>query len=133
MSLESEDFAVTDSELIARFIVSSKWFRRDQTVRQDAFIPHPHPDLSVTRHKSFSENEIWNVGQEIANKRPATLYGRADISVEDVRKQKLVVEARPVPDNVNHASIVGWPLGKPAQKILALELAASSHFVPKLV
>ena len=131
MSGEGTSSFVTNNELLARFITSSKWFRNNQTVRQDAFIPYPYPDLSVTRHKSLSEQEIWKVGQEISDARPTTLYGRADVSAEEVRKQKLTVEPRPVPENLNHACVLGWPLDKPAQKILALELAAVARFVPK--
>ena len=132
MNNEGTSLFVKNSELLARFITSSKWFRpSNQTVKQDAFIPHPYPDLSVTRHKSLSKQEIWKVGQEISDARPATLYGRADISAEDVRKQKLSVEPRPVPENLNHACILGWPRDKPAQKVLALELAAVAHFVLK--
>lgn len=132
MSDEGTSPSVKNSELLARFITSSKWFRpSNQTVKQDAFIPYPYPDLSVTRHKSISEQEIWKVGQEISDVRPATLYGRADVSAEEVRKQKLTVEPRPVPENLNHACILGWPIDKPAQKILALELAAVARFVPK--
>jgi hypothetical protein len=124
--------SIKNEELLARFITSSKWFRQsNQTVKQDAFIPYPYPDLSVTRHKSLSEPEIWKIGQEISDARPATLYGRADISAEEVRKQKLTIEPRPVPENLNHACILGWPLDKPAQKILALEFAAVARFVPK--
>jgi hypothetical protein len=132
VSDEGTSPSVKNSALLARFITSSKWFRpSNQTVKQDAFIPHPYPDLSVTRHKSLSKQEIWKVGQEISDARPATLYGRADIFAEDVRKQKLTVEPRPVPENLNHACILSWPIDKPAQKILALELAAVARFVPK--
>ncbi len=131
MSDEATSLSIENGELLARFIMSGKWFRSDRTVRQDAFIPYPYPDLSVTRHKSLSEEEIWKLGQEISDARPATLYGRADLSAEAVRKQKLSVEPRPVPENLNHACISGWPQDKPAQKILALELAAAASFIPK--
>ncbi|MDE3068088.1 MAG: hypothetical protein KGJ60_11130 [Verrucomicrobiota bacterium] len=132
MSEEITFSFVGDSELLARFITSSKWFRpSSQTVKQDAFIPYPHPDLSVTRHHSLSEEKIWEIGQTISDARPATLYGRADVLAGEVRKQKLTVESRPVPENLNHACISGWPADKPAQKILALELAATASFIPK--
>jgi hypothetical protein len=49
----------------------------------------------------------------------------------EVRKQKLTVEPKPVPENLNHADITGWPADKPTQKILALELAAVARYVPK--
>lgn len=123
---------VRDDEMLARFITSSKWFRStSQTVKQDAFIPYPYPDLSVTRHQSLSEREIWEIGRKISDARPANLHGRADVSAGEARKQKLTVESKPVPDNLNHACISGWPTDKPAQKILALELAAAANFVPR--
>lgn len=126
--------ALQDTELLARFITSSRWFRNgDQTVRPDAFIPHPYPDLSVTRHRESSDAEIWATGEAvIANReqRPK-LHGRADLTVRDVRDVKLQVEAQPVPENINHAAIVGWPADKPAQKIYAVELAAKARrFIP---
>ena len=122
--------AVSNEELLARFITASKWVRSDNTVRQDAFIPYPYPDLSVTRHRSLSEQELWKIGQEIADARPVNLYGRADILTTKVRRQKLTIEPMPVPENVNHACILGWPLDKPAQKIRAMELAAAAKFTP---
>lgn len=123
---------VTADEWLARFILFSKWIRStDNTPKPDAFIPHPWPDLSVTRHKDISVEELWRIGQGIADARPATLYGRADLTAEEVRRQTLDVEPRPVPDNGNHACIVGWPTDKPAQKILAQELAAVARYVPK--
>ena len=132
MNGEATSPFVENNELLARFITSSRWFRpSNQTVRQDAFIPHPYPDLSVTRHKSLSEAEIWQIGQEISDARPTILYGRADISAEEVRIQKLIVEPRPEPENLNHACILGWPADKPAQKFLAMELAAVARFIPK--
>jgi hypothetical protein len=123
--------AIGDNECLARFITSSKWIRTsDKTVKQDAFIPYPYPDLSVTRHGSFSQQELWEIGKTIAAVRPATLYGRADVTAQDVRRQKLGVEPRPVPENLNHASIIGWPIDKPAQKSYAQELAAAARYVP---
>ena len=123
---------VAAEELLARFITSSSWIRKsDQTVTQNAFIPHPYPDLSVTRHKDLSHGQLWRIGQEVANARPATLYGRADVTATEVRRQKLEVEPRPVPENLNHASIIGWPADKPAQKSFAQELAAVARYVAK--
>lgn len=122
---------VAANEWLARFILFSKWIRgSDSTIRPDAFIPHPWPDLSVTRHKDISVQELWRIGQRVADDRPATLYGRADFTTEEVNRQKLDVQPRPIPGNRNHACIVGWPGDKPAQKILAQELAAVARYVP---
>lgn len=124
---------VADDEQLARFILFSNWIRIvDQTVKPDAFIPHPHPDLSVTRHKNLSEQELWQIGQGIAATRPATLYGRADIRATVIRQQALEIAPKPVANNPNHANVIGWPADKPAQKSIAQELAAKAHFVPRL-
>lgn len=121
---------VTDEELLARFILFKGWIRKSNlTVKPDAFIPHPYPDLSVTLHKNISEQELWRIGGDVADARGATLYGRADIHAAEVRRQALNVEPRPVSDNPNHANITGWPAEKPGQKITALQLAAKACFV----
>jgi len=123
---------VHDDELLARFILFSGWLRKDQTVRPDGFIPHPYPDLSVTRHCGLSESQLWQIGQDAADARPkATLYGRADLKTMDVRRQKLQVTTAPLRKNLNHANITGWPPDKPSQKIIAQELAASATFVAR--
>jgi hypothetical protein len=123
--------SVEASELLARFITASGWVRsKCQTVKQDAFIPYPYPDLSATRHRNLTQEDLWRIGQEVAAARPATLYGRADVLAADVRRQRLEVEPRPVPENLNHASIIGWPSDKPSQKIIAQQLAAVAGYVP---
>lgn len=125
---------VADDEWLARFILFSKWVRaNDQTVKPDAFIPHPHPDLSVTRHKNLTEQELWRIGQGIADGRPAKLYGRADIRTAEVRRQALEVQARPVCGNPNHANVTGWPAEKSAQKNIAQQLAAAAPYLRKPV
>lgn len=126
--------SITSDEQLSRFILFRKWIRNSgpiKTVKPDAFIPHPYPDLSVTRHENLSESELWSIGQGIANTRPATLYGRADIRATKVRQQSLIIEVRPVASNPNHAVLIGWPSDKPAQKIIAQELAAKANFLPK--
>lgn len=131
MNDEGGRSSVTSDEQLARFILFGDWVRKsNKTVKQDAFIPHPHPDLSVTRHKNLSEQELWQAGQGIADARPATLHGRADIRAAEVRRQALEVEPKPIASNPNHANVIRWPVGKPAQKIIAQELAAKANFVP---
>ena len=94
---------VAPSELLARYITSSRWFRRqDQTVKQDAFIPPESPlELSVTRHLNLSENDIWNIGREIAAGQSRNLHGRADVETSHVTAQSLNVVPQPVPNNPN--------------------------------
>lgn len=121
---------VTDSEVLARFVLSRGWIRSSNgTVKPDAFIPYPWPDLSVTRHVGLSIEEIWQIGQTVADSRPATLYGRADIQALSVTNQSLQIV--PTREPKNHANITGWPKDKPAQKIIALQLAADAWYVPR--
>jgi hypothetical protein len=123
----------SSDERLARFILASNWIRKaDQTIKPDAFIPYPYPNLSVTRHGNLPEPALWRVGQDIAIARPATLYGRADFCVAAVKRQSLDVVSQPEANNPNHANVTGWPADKPAQKIIAQELAAKAHFVPRL-
>lgn len=129
MSEEASFPPVTDDEWLARFVLFSGWVRSsDRTIRPDAFIPYPYPDLSVTRHQGLSEGELWEIGQTIASSRPVALYGRADIQALHVRRQSLHIV--PTAEPRNHANVTGWPKDKPAQKIIAQELAAVAHYLP---
>ena len=75
------DLLVSDEEWLARYILRKDHVRQDGTVKPDPFIPHPHADLSVTRHLGLDEQELWNAGtkvaEQVANKRPGatTLQG----------------------------------------------------------
>jgi hypothetical protein len=123
---------VATDEMLARYVLHSSHVRRsNQTVKQDAFVPHPYPNLSVTRHLSATESELWTVGENVAVACGKTLYGRGDVSTTVCLTQKLTVKASPTPDNPNHADVSAWPADKPAQKIIALEIAAVAKFVPK--
>jgi hypothetical protein len=123
---------IDNSELLARFVTSSGWIRGDQTVKQDAFIPPPDAELSVTRHIGLSESQIWGIGQGVvAAIQGRTLHGRADVTAVDVRMTKLQVVPDGEETNPNHAVIVGWPSDKPGQKILAQQLAARAKFKRK--
>ena len=128
MTTVSEAEVIAGGELLARFILQSSHIRQDHTVKPDAFIPHPYPDLSVTRHLELSEAQIWAIAVEVARSIPKTLYGRADIRAHVFRSQGLEVIAAPVPKNPNHSNVIGWPAGKPAQKIVAQQIAASAGF-----
>lgn len=119
---------VSEDEWMARFILFSAWIRKsDRSVRPEAFVPHLSA-LSVIRHIGLSEAELWQIGQEIAFERPATLYGRADLQAMNVIKKSLRIV--PTPEPKNPANITGWPADKPSQKIIAQEIAAEARFVP---
>lgn len=117
-------------ELLARFVLQRSHIRSsDRTIKPDALIPHPRADLSVTRHLMATEVELWSVGQDVANTRGKTLYGRGDFSAVMCANQRLVVQAAPLANNPNHANVRGWPAEKPLQKIIAQQVAAATKFV----
>jgi hypothetical protein len=119
--------AVETNERLARFILTRSHFRPDRTVKQDAFIPYPYPDLSVTRHLQLSEAALWQIGRDVARPTGKTLYGRADVEAAVFLRQELRVIADPIfPENPNHANVTGWPAEKPAQKIIAQRIAAAA-------
>jgi hypothetical protein len=133
MSKDSEQL-VGDEESVARFILYEKWIRKsDNTPKPDAFIPPSDLNLSVTRHIGLPEEGIWEIGQKVAHDRAekgsnAKLEGRADLSVNEVRKISLEVQAHPLPENLNHAHITDWPIDKSARKSMAQELAAVAQY-----
>ena len=117
---------VESNEWLARFILNRVHLRHDRTVRQDAFIPHPYPDLSVTRHLQLSGTQLWEIGWDVAREIGRPLLARADVQAFVFQRQKLRVVAAPLPENPNHANVTGWPVGKPAQKIIAQQIAAAA-------
>jgi hypothetical protein len=123
--------AVTEDETVARYVLSSRHVRPNGTLKPDAFIPHPYVDLSVTRHRSTTEDELWSIGDEIARERERTLYGRGDVVVSSLISHSLTVKADPIPRNPNHAGVCGWPLEKSAQKTIAQQVAAVAVHVSR--
>jgi hypothetical protein len=119
-------------ESLARYVLQSSHIRQSNgTLKPDAFIPHPYRDLSMTRHLLASEAELRAIGENIAAAIGKTFYGRGDIRTSVCLAQKLLAKADPVPGNPNHASVSDWPGDKPAQKIIAQEIAAMSIFIAK--
>lgn len=119
---------VAPNEELARFAVEKSYFRADNTVRPDAFMPGSGNAVSVFRQSGLSEWEIWELGvTHVATPRDKPLLGRAVIHVRHVLSQELRVElAEPPP---RHANILGWPGEHEKQKGKALELAALATFV----
>jgi hypothetical protein len=118
---------VDDDELLARFILNSNEFRSDDSVKPTLFMPYKYVTLSVNRHRDATADETWHIGREVARQRNKTLYGRSDITANACKVDTLTVVAKPLlPENPNHADIVGYPAAKEDQKSLAQELVASA-------
>jgi len=76
----------------------------------------------------LSVEQLWAIGKSVAAKRSLLLHGRADTNVSTVKDQELSVRPTPLPENLNHANIDGWPTSKSEQKIKALEIAKTAIF-----
>lgn len=128
---------VQPDEGLARFIFSRSHIRpSDGTIKSNAFIPPPNKKLSVTRHRDATEDEVWGVGKSIAIDREKTLRGRGDVVANTCLERGLAIRPDPVlghatlPDNPNHANVVGWPEDDPVrQKMFAIEIAAQAKLV----
>jgi hypothetical protein len=124
---------VAADETLARYILQRSHMRpSDRSLKPDAFMPPPDLELSVTRHLSATEDELWSVGEDVAVATGKILYGRGDVQTFVCLDHTLVVHAAPlIPDNPNHAHVMGWPTEKPAQKNIAQEIASQTAYVPK--
>lgn len=129
---------VAADEMLARFITQASQFRSsDQTMKPDLFIPFRLTELSMTRHREATAEELWQVGREVAALRQQRLYGRADIRASDCTIGPLSVVRDPIlppdePYNPNHANVIGFPATKDDQKALAIKIAhkASKRIAP---
>ena len=108
--------SVEQDEILARYVLEKKLvYDKDKSAKPRLFYPYRHVELSVNRHRDCTDNEIWHFGFGVAKFRGKKLHGRCDISVADCTFDSLSVVAKPiknhpmgVPDNPNHADIVGY-------------------------
>lgn len=117
---------VAENELLARFIVNRNEKREDGNVSHKLFMPWKWVELSVNRHREASQEETWRVGFNVASQRNKTLYGLANIRRSSCRFGNLDVISAPIlPENPNHANIMGYPIEKEDQMAIAKQLAAA--------
>ncbi|MGA0199139.1 MAG: hypothetical protein ACO3NK_08455 [Prochlorotrichaceae cyanobacterium] len=126
---------VEDDELLARYATQKGHFRSsDGIARPSLFIPHPHQELSVTRHREATEAEIWVAGRKVATAQGRQIYGRCDIQARACQFASIKVIAKPTesnPNHADHADIEGWPAKKEDQKLIAQKLvAAATKLIP---
>jgi hypothetical protein len=121
---------VEPAETLSRFVVSSRHIRKsDETVKGDAFVPHPYEELSVNRDKEATDEATWDAGFVVAKKLGRTLHGRADALAATYISQQLTTIAAPIPENPNHVNVCEWPPGKPEQILKAKEIAEKAKLL----
>lgn len=120
---------------MARYVFSRSHIRADGTTKPNAFLPPEDLELSVTRHAKLSVGEIWARGRAVGVASNRNLIGRADIVAQDVRRVPGMNAVHfPLPENPEHAHIVGWPPREPKEKQLhiaqLLARASNYHVAP---
>jgi hypothetical protein len=115
---------VAESESVTRYLMFSKWYRADQTIKYEAFMPPDDLEFSVTRLLQATDAEVWEVGKQVAAERNRTLHGRTDVLVRVFKRQQLLMQADALPNNPNHAKVTGWSADIAQQMIIAKQLAA---------
>ena len=116
---------VGGGETVTRFLMFSQWYRADQTIKYEAFMPPDDLEFSVTRLLEATDSELWDVGARVAMASGRNLHGRADVSVQRFLGHQLRVQAESLADNPNHAKVMGWSTDKAQQIIVAKQLAAT--------
>ena len=127
-----------DEETLDRFIYFPKHSYATGGLKPAAFVPHPYDELSVTRTKNASADELAKVANEIATARGRAFHGSARVIAKTYRSEKLKVLASPIPvgdpvhpdGNPNHADVRGWPVDKADQKAVAMNIAHTASFLP---
>jgi hypothetical protein len=112
---------VEASEILSHYLFR-KEMRTDDTVKPEAVMPYPHEDLSVTRHRDLSDDEVWESGKVVATKQSKTLFGRAQFRKGDLPNGLSAKTSEPPR---NHADIAGWPSERSDQMAQAIRLAGA--------
>ena len=117
---------VTPEEPLARFLYSSGWFsRQNSIVKQAAFLPDRQQRLSVFRSCEMTETALWQLGNQDPSGR--NLHGAGIITAGAVEQTSLHLDPNDVPPR--HTNVIGWPAGKDEQKSLALQLSSEAKLV----
>lgn len=123
---------VHDEEDLARFITSSRQFRKsDKSVKEAALRPNKNGETSVFRHGKQPLTSLWDLADQNISGR--TVHGAAIFKARSVRKAELEVIVQEPPPR--HANIVNWPmdsdrnLERARQKERALLIAKEAELI----
>ena len=117
---------VDPSEDLTKFIFNRSQFSpSNDRVKYSAFMPPPNRCLSVFRIAGLAENDVWEIGKTIGERRTLPLLARADIKVSFVAETSLKIDADDIPPR--HANIIDWPEDHSAVILKAKELARKAQ------
>jgi hypothetical protein len=117
---------VDPSEDLTKFIFNrSQFSTSNDRVKYSAFMPPPNKRLSVFRIAGLAENDVWEIGETIGERRTLPLLARADIKVSFVATTGLKIDADDIPPR--HANIIDWPEDHSAVILKAKELARKAQ------
>ncbi|MBI5788884.1 MAG: hypothetical protein HZA78_08540 [Candidatus Schekmanbacteria bacterium] len=67
-------------EILTRYVTQSNQIKSsNNTVKSSAFMPARNGKTSMFRINDLQSDEIWKIGNDVAEKLQKHLYGRADI------------------------------------------------------
>ncbi len=125
--------SIAQTERIGRYLFQkARFVSTKRRVKYGAFLPNYNGQTSVIRITGLTENQIWNIGQNVvARRNNRNLKARADIFDSQVADEDLLIE----PDTNSHklhANIIGWPEKQSEQRLVAQKLAdkAKLQLVP---
>lgn len=103
--------SVTPAEPLARFVLTRSHINWEDSarprLRPEAFMPHPRNELSVFRIEGLDQNNVREIGEDVATRRGKTLIGRGEVTAGNIQSIGLRVEPKEPPPR--HADILGWP------------------------
>lgn len=99
--------SIADEEVLARFLLSDRYFKRSKVLAA-AFLPQPASrETSVSRHDREPIDRLWEIGRVVAATSGRNLKGAAFVTAAQVRAVKLTVFPDEPPPR--HAAIRNWP------------------------
>ena len=122
---------ISPLESVTRYIFSERHYAKTTgRVKYPAFWPKDGK-TSVFRIVSLTFEQIWNIGNYVAEESSRILRARGDLVASDVFNESLGIESDTRGHRL-HANIVGWPLQQAKIKLLAIKLAdkAQLHLKP---
>ncbi len=120
--MNQENNKISFHETIARYLFDRKHFAPEKKrVKYPAFLPR-NGETSVFRISGLSSEDIWRIGEIVANESSRNLKARGDLAVRDVSDEGLEVIQETRKHHL-HANITGWSDDSSKNKLIAIKLA----------